>query len=119
MKKHEKSIDYSKEEKIIPRSNPNTLTVIPSSLEPNRVVKPSTAILNTGIKPSAPIPPKSSQHRHAKAIYDFSSEDPEDLSFKMGDLIEVLDSSDQYGWWIGKNSSGKRGNFPSNYVIDQ
>ena len=38
----------------------------------------------------------------------------------MGDLIEVLDSSDQYGWWVGKDiSTGKKGNFPSNYVMEQ
>lgn len=37
----------------------------------------------------------------------------------MGDLIEVLDASDQYGWWVGKDIAGKRGNFPSNYVMEQ
>lgn len=113
------TFNYSKDEKIVPRSNTNTLTVIPSSLEPNRVVKPSTITLNTKAKPSIPIPPKSSHHRHVKVIYDFSSEDSEDLSLNTGEIIEVLDSSDKYGWWVGKNSSGKKGNFPSNYVIDQ
>jgi hypothetical protein len=37
----------------------------------------------------------------------------------MGDLIEVIDSSDQYGWWVGKTFKGKKGNFPSNYVMEQ
>lgn len=69
-------------------------------------------------KSTAPIPPKSKK-RYVKAVYDFNSEDSEDLSFKMGDLIEVLDASDQYGWWVGKDSKGKKGNFPSNYVMEQ
>ena len=81
---------------------------VPSTIEPNRT---ST---------SAPVPPKQiNKKRYVKAVYDFKSEDGEDLSFKMGDLIEVLDASDQYGWWVGKDSTGKKGNFPSNYVMEQ
>lgn len=82
----------------------------PSALQPNR-----------SSSSSAPVPPKQkpSNRRHVKALYDFSSQDDEDLSFKMGELIEVLDSSDQYGWWVGKDSKGKKGNFPSNYVMEQ
>lgn len=52
-----------------------------------------------------------------KALYDFASEDGDDLNFKAGDVIEVLDSSDQYGWWSGRiKETQKTGNFPSNYV---
>ena len=52
-----------------------------------------------------------------KALYDFASEDSDDLNFKVGDVIEVLDSSDQYGWWNGRIKGTQRtGNFPSNYV---
>ncbi len=52
-----------------------------------------------------------------KANYDFSSEDSDDLSFKVGDVIEVIESSDQYGWWTGRiKGTQKVGNFPSNYV---
>ena len=93
-----------------------TTTVVPSILQPNRPVTTTETSKST-----APIPPKQlkSSKRQVKALYDFTSEDIDDLSFKMGDLIEVLDSSDQYGWWIGKNSKGKKGNFPSNYVMEQ
>jgi amphiphysin len=79
----------------------------PSSLEPNR-----------STRPAAPVPSRATQKNFVRAIYDFNSEDSDDLSFKMGDLIEVLDSSDQYGWWIGKSKQGKTGNFPSNYVME-
>lgn len=88
-----------------------TTKSIPSTLEPNRAVKSNS---------SAPVPPKQlNKKRYVKAVYDFKSEDSEDLAFKMGDLIEVIDSSDQYGWWVGTDSKGKKGNFPSNYVMEQ
>ena len=92
-----------------PHDNASTTKSVPTTLEPNRASK------------SAPIPPKQlSKKRFVKAVYDFKREDFDDLSFKMGDLIEVLDSSDQYGWWVGKDiSTGKKGNFPSNYVMEQ
>ena len=91
------------------RGNTSTTKSIPSALEPNRATSKS-----------APVPPKQlNKKRYVKAVYDFKSEDGEDLCFKMGDLIEVIDASDQYGWWVGKDSSGKKGNFPSNYVMEQ
>ena len=52
-----------------------------------------------------------------KALYDFSSEDADDLKFSVGEVIEVVESSDQYGWWTGRvKGTQKVGNFPSNYV---
>lgn len=98
-----------------------TAASIPSILQPNRPVNTAAISISDANKSTAPIPPKllKPSKRQVKALYDFSSEDIDDLSFKMGDLIEVLDSSDQYGWWIGKNSKGKKGNFPSNYVMEQ
>jgi len=59
--------------------------------------------------------PRPSVVRKVHALYDFEGQDPDDLPFKAGELIEVVDSSDQYGWWVGR-SNGRKGNFPSNYV---
>ena len=64
-----------------------------------------------------PIGGGDSKPKVVKALYEFSSEDGEDLHFKVGDLIEVVESSDQYGWWTGRIKGTQRiGNFPSNYV---
>ncbi len=49
-----------------------------------------------------------------RALYDYQSEDPSSLSFKKGDIIEVLTRLDS-GWWDGLLND-ERGWFPSNYV---
>ncbi|KAH3732889.1 cervical SH3P7 [Pelomyxa schiedti] len=51
----------------------------------------------------------------ARALYDYSSEEPSDLQFKEGDLIMVVDRNDPSGWWQGE-LNGVRGTFPSNFV---
>jgi len=51
----------------------------------------------------------------AKALYDYDAENPDDLSFKEGDTLIVLDQSDPSGWWEGE-LNGKSGFFPSNFV---
>ncbi|GAA5882323.1 hypothetical protein JCM16303_004071 [Sporobolomyces ruberrimus] len=48
------------------------------------------------------------------ALYDYSSEDPDDLNFNEGDRITLIEIvSDD--WWKGE-LRGKRGIFPSNYA---
>jgi hypothetical protein len=47
------------------------------------------------------------------------AEDTDELPFKVGEQIEVLDASDA-GWWEGRScSSGKQGIFPVNYVEEE
>ncbi|KAM4698772.1 GRB2-related adapter protein [Rhinophrynus dorsalis] len=52
--------------------------------------------------------------RFVQAQFDFNAGKPTELSFKRGDIIEVLDCSDS-NWWTGR-ISGKIGMFPHNYV---
>ncbi|XP_061837478.1 GRB2-related adapter protein 2-like [Nerophis lumbriciformis] len=49
-----------------------------------------------------------------KAMYDFTAEEDDELSFCAGDIIEVMDSSDT-SWWRGRLRD-KSGLFPSNYT---
>ncbi|KAJ2894773.1 hypothetical protein MKZ38_007233 [Zalerion maritima] len=50
------------------------------------------------------------------ALYDYAAQAEGDLSFKLGDLIEVIKRTDNDNeWWIGK-LNGKTGQFPGNYV---
>ncbi|KAF9093416.1 hypothetical protein BGX23_003341 [Mortierella sp. AD031] len=49
-----------------------------------------------------------------KAMYDFHSEDPTNLTFQRDDVIQVLAQLDS-GWWAGL-MDGRQGWFPSNYV---
>ena len=60
-----------------------------------------------------PIPPIESNYR---ALYDQIAEDDDEISFKVGDIIEVIEKLDD-GWWKGKvYNDNKIGVFPSNYV---
>lgn len=50
----------------------------------------------------------------AVALYDFDKEREEDLEFKRGDIIEILEKNES-GWWIGRVND-KIGTFPFNFV---
>lgn len=54
----------------------------------------------------------------AQAIWDYKSTDNEELSFNVGDLIDVTDTSHKEWWWGAiKNDTGARyGWFPASYV---
>ncbi|KAG1747149.1 SH3-domain-containing protein [Suillus paluster] len=51
----------------------------------------------------------------ARAIWDWASEDPNDLSFHTGEIIEIVKETNA-DWWTGRNKVGKQGLFPSTYV---
>ncbi|OMJ77605.1 hypothetical protein SteCoe_22774 [Stentor coeruleus] len=50
----------------------------------------------------------------AVALYDFEKEREEDVKFKRGDIIEILEKNES-GWWIGRVNN-KIGTFPFNFV---
>jgi hypothetical protein len=55
-----------------------------------------------------------------KAIYDFQGESVDELSFRIGDVITVIEPVDE-GWWMGEvdlGGSKRRGIFPVNYTED-
>ncbi|KAG2074180.1 SH3-domain-containing protein [Suillus decipiens] len=51
----------------------------------------------------------------ARAIWDWESEDPNDLSFRAGDIIEIVKETNA-DWWTGRSKTGKQGLFPATYV---
>lgn len=56
----------------------------------------------------------AAQSFFVRALFDFTGQDTSSLSFKRGDVIEVLNTLPS-GWWDGLLDD-ERGWFPSNYV---
>jgi len=59
-------------------------------------------------------PPPSLQRARALWAYNENGSEPNDLSFRPGDIIEVIAETNA-DWWTGR-VNGKQGLFPSNYV---
>ena len=52
------------------------------------------------------------------ALHDFEAENPDEVSFKAGECILVVEKDDEYGdgWWQGTNERGHTGLFPFTYT---
>nr|CAD7461900.1 unnamed protein product [Timema tahoe] len=78
------------------------------------------ASLSSGVKPvpggGKPRPamrPKPSLPK-CKAMFDYTAQDLDEISFKDGDIIEII-KEHEGGWWSGR-LRGKEGLLPANYV---
>jgi hypothetical protein len=58
-----------------------------------------------------PIPP--SKTVKAKALYDFAAQEHNELAFRVGDVLTILNQNGD--WWEGE-LNGRRGLIPGNYV---
>uniref|UniRef100_A0A8C5K7Y0 Sorting nexin n=1 Tax=Jaculus jaculus TaxID=51337 RepID=A0A8C5K7Y0_JACJA len=52
----------------------------------------------------------------ARALYDFKSENPGEISLREHELLSLCSEQDIEGWLEGVNSRGDRGLFPASYV---
>lgn len=58
---------------------------------------------------------KEDDKNYAIAAYDYEADTAEEISFKEGDRILILEKSDD-GFWVGTNQEGHTGHFPSMLV---
>lgn len=52
----------------------------------------------------------------ARALYDFNSENPGEVSVHENEILTLCSEQDIDGWFEGLNSKGERGLFPASYV---
>lgn len=52
----------------------------------------------------------------ARALYDFNSENPGEVSVRENEILTLYSEQDIDGWLEGANSKGERGLFPASYV---
>lgn len=86
----------------------------------HRVPPPFDPNVNNAQAPAAnprPLPPRPGQGQiRAKALFNYTGQEPGDLSFSKDDIIVVVKKTDSTNdWWTG-NVNGKEGIFPANYV---
>ncbi|KAI9652507.1 MAG: hypothetical protein M1829_001523 [Trizodia sp. TS-e1964] len=53
--------------------------------------------------------------RYALVVYDYEKDEDNELALQEGEHIKNIDIVDE-SWWMGENSRGETGLFPSNYV---
>lgn len=65
--------------------------------------------------PAPPVGPRETQYR---VLYDFGGQSENELTLKKDELVTVEQKEDN-GWWLAKNSSGKKGWAPSAYLKEE
>lgn len=66
---------------------------------------------------SCPVQPAGAEDNleYVRALYDFTGSDAEDLPFKKGEILIILEKPEEQ-WWSAKNKDGRVGMIPVNYV---
>lgn len=61
------------------------------------------------------IPIKSEESEYVRALFDFQGNDDEDLPFRKGEVLRVLEKPEDQ-WWNAQNEEGRSGMIPVPYV---
>lgn len=88
-------------------------------LDTTTLIEPVNKGRNAGSNGSAPSgTPQQQQQEEAeyvRALFDFAGNDEEDLPFRMGDVLRVLEKPEDQ-WWSASNQEGRVGMIPVPYV---
>lgn len=76
----------------------------------------STQDNNSGGDSTAPLLPPKPPREQAKALYQYKAQNEDELTFKEGDIITIINKDiEDKGWWKGE-LNGRIGVFPDNFI---
>ncbi|XP_057676439.1 adapter molecule crk-like [Corythoichthys intestinalis] len=86
-------------------------------LDTTTLIEPITKSKHTGfISSTAGVPPPQPEEAEfVRALFDFLGNDDEDLPFRKGDILRVLEKPEEQ-WWNAANQEGRAGMIPVPYV---
>ncbi|ORX43300.1 hypothetical protein BCR36DRAFT_406845 [Piromyces finnis] len=72
--------------------------------------------LPSSTKTAKPVPAEKKINKKVRALYDYTAQNPDELSFKADDIIEVTEETNNANdWWMGRLNS-QVGLFPRTYI---
>ncbi|XP_071395975.1 adapter molecule crk isoform X1 [Centroberyx affinis] len=83
-------------------------------IEPINKSKHTSFISTNSVGPGGG-PPQRLEDEFVRALFDFPGNDEEDLPFRKGDILRVLEKPEEQ-WWNAQNSEGRAGMIPVPYV---
>lgn len=64
---------------------------------------------------STNVPARQDEFEFVRALFDFPGNDEEDLPFRKGDVLRVIEKTEEQ-WWSAQNADGRKGLIPVPYV---
>lgn len=83
-------------------------------LDTTTLIEPINKSKHPSFIPGGGAPPRL-EDEYVRALFDFPGNDEEDLPFRMGDILRVLEKPEEQ-WWNAQNSEGRTGMIPVPYV---
>ncbi|KAJ8343082.1 hypothetical protein SKAU_G00330100 [Synaphobranchus kaupii] len=85
-------------------------------LDTTTLIEPISKAKNSGfVSATAGAPQRLEEAEYVRALFDFPGNDDEDLPFRKGDVLRVLEKPEEQ-WWNAQNSEGRAGMIPVPYV---
>ncbi|XP_051903256.1 adapter molecule crk-like [Hippocampus zosterae] len=85
-------------------------------LDTTTLIEPIAKSKHMGFISSVGAPPQQTEEaEYVRALFDFLGNDDEDLPFRKGDILRVLEKPEEQ-WWNAANQEGRAGMIPVPYV---
>ncbi|KAF6726210.1 Adapter molecule crk [Oryzias melastigma] len=84
-------------------------------LDTTTLIEPVSKARNASSNSSSAGAPQQGEEEFVRALFDFPGNDEEDLPFRKGDILRVLEKPEEQ-WWNAANQEGQIGMIPVPYV---